>query len=284
MNEIHITLPDGTQQAYPESELQPLLSQRQIPDNAYYWQKGMEEWRPISEYTNPAAAQTDTQASTDADVPVVRSLAYDMRPLTKALVILLWIYFGMEALSLLSNVLEIQLLMREEFTEAEGALNDMRQVFIGLIFLLLYLVTAIVFLIWQFRVCKNSRSLGAKKLRYTPGWSIAYYFIPIVWLFRPYQVMKENWKVSLNPAKWTRQPGTPLLGWWWGLWLLYGVIEKVVMHMTDEDSNIQEFIISDYVSIVANVIGLVLCLLFMQLIKRISIQQRTHVNEAELTN
>ena len=78
----------------------------------------------------------------------------------------------------------------------------------------------ILLLVWTHRANQNVRALGASGLRFTPGGAIGWYFVPVAWFWKPYQAMKEIWMASAHPADWKHQPGSVLLGWWWGLWLL----------------------------------------------------------------
>jgi hypothetical protein len=53
------------------------------------------------------------------------------------------------------------------------------------------LAVATVWLIWQFRVRTNMGALGATNLRYSPGWNIGLWFIPLANLVMPYLAMRE---------------------------------------------------------------------------------------------
>src|SRR5262249_27369014 len=93
--------------------------------------------------------------------------------------------------------------------------------------LILYFVTLIicmiVFLMWLYRARSNLPALGVADARWSPGWAIAWWFIPIMSLFRPYQLVKETWQAS-DPESlpgWRREPPPAVFGWWWGLFLVY---------------------------------------------------------------
>lgn len=84
------------------------------------------------------------------------------------------------------------------------------------------LTTMILVLVWIHRANYNARQLGATGLKMSPGWAVGWYFVPIACFWKPYQAMKEIWQASVNPKHWWRQAGSPLLGWWWALWLFRG--------------------------------------------------------------
>ena len=82
------------------------------------------------------------------------------------------------------------------------------------------LITAGLVLTWIHRANHNARQLGAADMRFTPGWAVAWYFVPIAWFWKPYQVMSEIWRTSRNPSYWRGQPVSLLLPWWWLLWIV----------------------------------------------------------------
>ena len=72
---------------------------------------------------------------------------------------------------------------------------------------------------WTLRASHNARQLGASGMRFAPEWAAGWYFVPPGLFWKPYQVMKEIWQASVCPSDWRRQRGSPLVGWWWALWV-----------------------------------------------------------------
>jgi hypothetical protein len=130
-----------------------------------------------------------------------------------------------DLLSVVSTSLEIDLLERaiagETITDAEADANDVRQGLIALLRTAMFIGTVIVFLLWSHRAHRNLPALGAANLRFKPRDAVIYFFIPIMNLFRPYQVMKEIWYASHPTAELPKngRPSIAVLGWWWGLFL-----------------------------------------------------------------
>ncbi len=87
-----------------------------------------------------------------------------------------------------------------------------------LVLTLVLVITAILVLMWTHRANFNAHQLGVADMRFTPGWAVGWYFIPIAWFWKPYQVMREIWQASGSPASW-EQEGRSSLAWWWGLWI-----------------------------------------------------------------
>ena len=77
----------------------------------------------------------------------------------------------------------------------------------------------ILFLVWFYRANANVRAMGADGLMGSPGLSVAWFFIPIAFLFMPFVVVRDTWKASAAPRDWQGQPTEPLLGFWWAAML-----------------------------------------------------------------
>ncbi len=81
----------------------------------------------------------------------------------------------------------------------------------------LLVTTAAVFCVWLYRANRDARALGAREMRFSPRASVAWWFVPIAHLFKPYQVMTELWRAS-DPERrrdWATAPKTSALPAWW---------------------------------------------------------------------
>lgn len=90
--------------------------------------------------------------------------------------------------------------------------------------------TAVFFLIWVYRVCSNAYVFAPQHLTITPGWTVGYFFVPILNFFRPFQAMQDAWRASepgldlrADPGGWTRVAGGAVVGWWWAVWLFHNL-------------------------------------------------------------
>ena len=84
--------------------------------------------------------------------------------------------------------------------EADAVSNDAVYRSIGLGQLAVFLVTAVYWLVWLHRSYANLSAVGVRKTRFTAGWAVGYWFVPIANLWRPYQVMKDLWLRSQSAA------------------------------------------------------------------------------------
>ncbi len=198
MSKIYITSPSGSQLEYDEDQVHSMWEQGLLKPRTQYWKEGMVEWRPLSEYFSPEVSPR--AAPTPPRIASGSTFTYTKNPqsLTLFLVIMLWTSLGFQVISILSDFGQMSLL-NGRFTEAEAEANDARQALIGFGYLGVFIVTGVAFLKWIYRANLNCRGFGAQDMRFTPGWSVGYYFIPFLNLVRPYQSMKEIWQVSHDP-------------------------------------------------------------------------------------
>lgn len=113
------------------------------------------------------------------------------------------------------------------------------------------LVTAIVWLVWQHRAQKNLEGLGATRLRFTPGWAVGWWFVPLANLLKPFQTMRELWKASGDPYGWQTRTTSPLLGWWWGLYLGAQALIVIFAGVRDEAASDADLLAADWWAIAA---------------------------------
>jgi hypothetical protein len=103
---------------------------------------------------------------------------------------------------------------------------------------LLLLVTAGFFIAWLHRVYKNVRGLGAGDLRHGTGWAIGGWFVPILWWWRPKEIVNDTWRAS-DPAlgmyagrgEWADAPVPAVITAWWASWLIWGLVNRIANRM-----------------------------------------------------
>lgn len=140
----------------------------------------------------------------------------DPRPLARTVRTVLIVYLVGEAFMGLVSLAEIG---RLGGGGAEAPGTVVAGGFIGLAYLAIYVVTAILTLKWIYRVNLNAKLLAPDKAT-GPGWAVGWYFIPFASLVMPYRAMSEAWRISLSPADWRNLSTPGLLPLWWGLFLL----------------------------------------------------------------
>jgi hypothetical protein len=126
----------------------------------------------------------------------------DPASLTKFVKTMLWVSLVISIVSLISDFMQINLLSSGNITQAAAESNDSRQQIIGILYLVAFIVTGILFLKWIYCMNSNCHGFGAQGMEFTPGWSIGCNFIPFINLYKPYRAMKEIWQISTCFPRW----------------------------------------------------------------------------------
>jgi hypothetical protein len=177
-----------------------------------------------------------------------------------------------------SNLMEYQLLtdfqngvyFSQEMAVADAEANDMRQAVIAFSYLGVFIVSGVLILRWIYQANKNARQFGAKDMVFSPGWSIGFYFIPIVSLWKPYQAMKEIWQASQNPTNWPVEKVSSILGIWWFFWIANSMVGQAAFRMSRRAEEISEIMNVNLVSQASEVISIPLALVTWLMIKKVS--------------
>ena len=153
--------------------------------------------------------------------------------------------------------------------------------FVTLFYVSAFFLSAVTFLSWLHRAVKNLSALGARKLRFTPGWAVGWFFVPFMDLIRPYEAVTELWHAS-DPAIPSYEPAsrpTPApVRWWWGLFVLWIVTSRLgdqLSHATS--SGVFEGQAAHLLMIVSYVLEIPAAILAIRLIRAINQnQERKH--------
>lgn len=150
----------------------------------------------------------------------------------------------------------------------------------GIVQLVTALGSLILFLAWFYRANANVRAMGADGLMGSPGLSVAWFFIPIAFLFMPFVVMRDTWKASASPRDWQGQPTNPLLGFWWAAMLVTHLAASFSFRLwLSGDYGVEDAVgvldlISNGAGIPANLLGVAV----MQRIRRLQVSP-AHLSE-----
>jgi hypothetical protein len=152
---------------------------------------------------------------------------------------------------------------------------------IGGISALIIAVTAILWVIWQFRGQKNVRALGAANLRFAPGWVVGWWFIPVANYAMPYLTMRELYKASdpdAGAVEWAAMATPLLLPLWWAAWLLRQILAVAAGTVTSGDTagtteHLNHVIAAEGLLITGEVALIVAAILAILLVRRIDQRQ-----------
>lgn len=199
----------------------------------------------------------------------------------KTAVLLIWIVLALEALSLISNYFEYDLLQSfangSEIELSAANENDLRQSIIGVAYMIAYIISAVTFIKWFRRAYFNLHT-KTNKLTDTEGWAAGAWFVPIVSLYKPYQIMKEMYertaKLLGDKLQNYEQSNTNhLLGLWWTLWIINNILGQLVFRYTKNAETIDKLMTSSIISMVSAIIGIPLAIITVRVIKQYAVME-----------
>jgi hypothetical protein len=85
---------------------------------------------------------------------------------------------------------------------------------LGVIEQLLYLATIVAFLMWVHRAYLNLARAGAPGLRFTPGWAVGYWFVPVLNIVRSKQILDDLWRATALRDGADGKDRRPLTSFW----------------------------------------------------------------------
>ena len=144
------------------------------------------------------------------------------------------------------------------------------------------IVQMIIALMWIYRANYNAHQMTDKKLQFTPGWSVGWYFIPFANLVKPYQSMTEIYQVSLAPDDFQTDKEIPtgITGWWWFLGIISTIVDrfayKQMSNLEDGNSSLEAILRVNTIYQFSYVLGLIVTVIFLCLVNTIYTNQQAH--------
>lgn len=232
-----------------------------------------------TERTRPAATAPTTAAYRPLGGPA------------RALEVLLATYLLVTLVAIVSDWLEFSMLTRlledpDSVTVAEASGSDARQGILALLQLGCWLATGVCFLVWFHRAYANLARLGMEPLRFGPGWSVGGWFVPVLSLARPKQIMDDIWRGSdpeRPPAQldgaWHGARVPVLLHLWWAVFLLAFVLDRLGFPLAGGGGDsVRELRTGSTLSLVSDGLELLLGLLALQVVLRVTRRQQARAN------
>ena len=197
--------------------------------------------------------------------------------------VILLILFSLGIISALGEIYAAELMnqgltLLDEGGDFEATINQadaLSQSFNGLS-VTLFFVTVIFWGIWKNKSCKNAwlfYSHSALPNHFadnpTPGWSVGYYFVPILNLWKPFQAMAFIRDQSSGFTK-----VGPLLGFWWAGWLVMNFYSRYTAKMDTGFTSTTQAISFNNNLITESIITIVASFLAAAVIHQLSVAQK----------
>ena len=188
---------------------------------------------------------------------------------------LIWIILGLEIMMFISGFLQYNLLQNInagiEISDEAANFNDLREGAIGILYLVVLIISAVTFIRWFRRAYFNLHT-QVNYLEHDEGWAAGAWFVPILNLFRPYNIMRELYNETDELLKKKVEGYTTMLrgtavGWWWFFWIIAGFLGNASFRLAMHAESVEELINVTVINMASNIVGIPSALLAVKVIK-----------------
>ena len=139
------------------------------------------------------------------------------------------------------------------------------------------LVCVVVIGRWIYRVNKNAWQIS-DAMTVSPGWSVGFFFIPILNLFRPFTGLRETWQASHAPADAQDVPVPAIMRLWWAGWLILGVFGQLSFRLSLRAETLEDLLEVAWVDIVATPFDFITGLALLWIVRRLT-ETQSHLRD-----
>lgn len=192
----------------------------------------------------------------------------------KTAIILIIVVMIFSVISLFSDSLEYGLLTSSEITSEAAESNDTRQRIIAIFSLIAYIISIVTFISWFRRAYYNLHS-KINNLDNSEAAAAYSWFIPIVNLYKPQNIMKEIFEetelfLEQNIEKYNAPTNISKVQLWWTFWIVVNILSNIQFRMSLNADTIDELINSNIFSMVISILSIPLAIVTINVIKEYS--------------
>jgi hypothetical protein len=148
-----------------------------------------------------------------------------------------------------------------------------------LIYLIAFVAAGILALRWIYRANSNAHRLNAD-MSMTPGWNVGWFFVPLATWFKPYEGIRDVWRISANPQQPHSIERPSLLAKWWSFWLLTNIAGTISFRLQLRATDVGTAIVADAFDIASSIALVPATYFFLAMVRDITeMQQRFVGNE-----
>lgn len=193
----------------------------------------------------------------------------------KAAIILLWIVLGCALLTMIFAFLQLNLLKSiqrgAEVSYETAAGNDFRVMAGGILYTVAFIVSVVTFILW-FRRAYFNLHLKVKNLSNGEGWAAGAWFVPILNLFRPFQIMKELYEATRDYLRSNGEAlpigfSTTWVNIWWGFWIVGNILGNISTRISLNAETLEGMITATWMDILSSAGIVIAALLAIKVIQ-----------------
>jgi hypothetical protein len=135
-----------------------------------------------------------------------------------------------------------------------------------------YGATAVALIVWLWRVRANAEFMDAAPQRWGRPWVIIGWFVPILSLWMPRQIVADVWRATAPGRR------TFLINAWWLLWLLLWGVD-VSLRFVDAPQSFDAMTTQMEFVVLDSLVGIAAAVLAVLVVRAVSRAQREHISK-----
>jgi hypothetical protein len=122
----------------------------------------------------------------------------------------------------------------------------------SILYLVAFVVAGFFSLRWVYRANSNAHCLSAD-FGMSPGSNVGWFFVPIATWWKPYEGVRDVWKISANPNDPASTERPPLLVKWWTFWLVTNIAGTISFRLELSATTVGTAILADAFDILSSI-------------------------------
>lgn len=152
----------------------------------------------------------------------------------------------------------------------------------AILHVIVMIATVILFLIWEHRANSNLRPLGEAHPEFRSRWAVGSWFVPILNLVVPFQIVRYIWRKS-DPDTVNANGG--FSGWnysganeftlkaWWGFWIAASIVGRIADRISLRAKELGDYTLASWVGIFASMLAVIAALLAIRVVRGVNARQ-----------
>jgi len=150
----------------------------------------------------------------------------------------------------------------------------------ALLYFILFVAAGIFSLRWIYRANANAHCLNAD-MSMSPGWNVGWFFVPIATWWKPYEGVRDVWRISAIPQDPNSVERPSLLVKWWTFWLLTNFAGTVSFRLQFRATEVGTAILADVCDIVSGIAFVPATYFFLMVVRDITKMQERFIADED---
>jgi hypothetical protein len=180
-----------------------------------------------------------------------------------------WLY-GVLAISAV-NVIVSYLIADATFSASQTKLSFLFEVqsYAAIPYLIMLIGSVFVVARWIYSAANANYESGAEGLKYTPAWSVGWFFVPVMNIFKPYFALKEHYFARLKVNGWPSRNAMTTFHLWWGSWVASNLLSNRSLRISMEDDlSVDALRSMSFIDMSADIAQILCCLALIKIMKQ----------------